>query len=523
MLWTFSLGLWGLSRQGSVWRDEAATWQVAQRSTPEIWRMLGNVDVVHGCYYLLMHALFECFGPSTTTLRLPSVLATAVAAACVAAIGHRLAGMWVGLAGGMAFGLLPAVQFYLQEGRPYALVAAGAGISTLLLVTLLQGRGRTVHWVAYGGTVLISGLLNWLSLMILAAHLATLVWSGPGRGIWKRWTTASAGATACVLPLVLFSRGQSAQVSWIPPLTWHMLIGPAVLLAIGGAGALLDRPRAGRLSVSAVGLPLLAVPQIALIGLSLIQPLFLDRYVLFSLLGLALMIGRVIGSAIQAVRPRNPRASIWVLPTVIVVATVALLPQSLAKRSPSSRVDDVLAVASDVRRMKETGNAVLFIPSARRDTKSVSPSAFSGLRDIALAQSPEKSGTLKGIEESPARIRAAMLSQRRILLVTDAPRVAKPIAAERDRAKASVLRTYFTAVADKQVRGRRVTVYERRASAQPSVSQPPEPPPMEDQRFVAGGSGTEGLDAAHHDQVVAARVHRVDRAVDPGGRTGQPR
>jgi mannosyltransferase len=301
--------------------------------------------------------------------------------------------------------------------------------------------------------------------MILPAHLATLMWTRAGRDVWTRWATASVAATASVLPLILFSRGQSAQISWIPPLTWHMLIGPAVLLLIGGVGALLDRPRAGRLSVAAVGLPLLAVPQIGLIGLSLIQPLFLDRYVLFSLLGLALLIGTVIGSAIEAVRPRRPGASMWILPAVVAVAMVALLPQSLSKRSPSSRVDDVVAVASDVRRLKETGNAVLFVPSARRDTKSVSPSAFSGLRDIALAQSPEKSGTLKGVEANPDRIRAAILAQQRILLVTDTPRVARPVTAERDRTKVSVLRQYFTAVADEQVRGRRVTVYERRASA----------------------------------------------------------
>ncbi|MFE0510338.1 hypothetical protein [Streptomyces sp. NPDC058964] len=465
MLWTLALGLWGLSRQDSVWRDEAATWQVAQRSTAEIWRMLGNVDVVHGCYYLLMHLLFECFGPCTTTLRLPSVLATGAAAACVALIGHRLAGVWVGLAAGMAFGLLPAVQFYLQEGRPYALVAAGAGIATLLLVTALQRRVRASHWTAYGGVILLMGLLNWLSLVILAAHLATLLWSRAGRGIWMCWAAVSAAATACVLPLILFSRRQSAQVSWIPPLSWHMLIGPAVLLAIGGLGALLDRPRAGRLSVASVGLPLLAVPQIGLIALSLVQPLFLDRYILYSLLGLALLIGTAIGTAVQAAGPRLPRASRWILPVVVALATVALLPQSLAKRSPASRVDDVLAIAKDVRRMKETGNAVLFVPAARRDTKSVSPSAFSGLRDIALIESPEKSGTLKGVEASPEHIRAAMLTQRRILLVTDAARVAKPVSAERDRVKTSVLKKYFTPVADEEVRGRRLTVYERHGPA----------------------------------------------------------
>ncbi|MFE7460342.1 glycosyltransferase family 39 protein [Streptomyces sp. NPDC057554] len=465
VLWTVALGLWGLSRQNSLWRDEAATWQVAQRSTAETVHLLGNVDVVHGCYYLLMHGLFECFGPGTTTLRLPSVLATAVAAACVAVIGERLAGKQAGLAGGLVLGLLPAVQFYLQEGRPYALVAAGAGISTLLLVTALQGRARTAHWIAYGSAVLACALLNWLSLMILPAHLVTLLWTRAGREVWSRWAVASATATAGALPLVLFSRGQSGQVSWIPPLTWHMLIGPAVLLAIGGLGALLDRPRTGRLSVAAVGLPLLAVPQLGLVGLSLVQPLFLDRYVLFSLLGLALLIGTAVGRAVRAAGTRFPRASVWVLPAVVAVAAVGLLPQSLAKRSPESRVDDVLAIASDVRRMKAPGSAVLFLPAARRDTASVSPDAFSGLRDIALEQSPKDSGTLKGVEADADRIRTAMLAQRRILLVTDAPRVARPVRGARDRTKAAVLEKYFAVVGDQQVRGRRVTVYERRAPA----------------------------------------------------------
>ncbi|WP_215457031.1 glycosyltransferase family 39 protein [Streptomyces sp. ATCC 21386] len=461
-LWTLLFGLWGLSRQHSAWRDEAATWQVALRSAADIWHMLGQVDAVHGLYYLLMHALFECFGPGTTTLRLPSVLGTAVAAACVTVIGRRLAGVGAGLGAGLVLGLLPAVQFYLQESRPYALVAAGAGISTLLLVSALR-RGRVdsgAPWVAYGGVVLLCGLLNWLSLLILPAHAATLVWTRVRRQTWTRWATASAVAVAGVLPLILFSRRQSAQVSWIPPLTWHMLIGPAVLLAIGGLGALLERPRAGRLSVSAVGLPLLAVPQLSLIGISLVRPLFLDRYILFSMLGLALLIGAGLNAVLQATGPRFPVASPWLVPVVLAVVAVALLPQSLAKRSPASRVDDVLAVAADVRRLRQPGDAVLFVPAARRDTALVSPGDFAGLRDIALARSPVSSGTLKGEEAGPARIRTAMLAQRRILLVTDASGVARP-SAGRDKVKAAVLKEHFTVVADEEVRGRRLVVYER--------------------------------------------------------------
>ncbi|MEV7727946.1 hypothetical protein AB0P15_24840 [Streptomyces sp. NPDC087917] len=465
-LWTLGLGLWGLSRQDSVWRDEAATWQVAGRSTAEIWAMLGNVDAVHGLYYLLMHGLFEVFGASTTTLRLPSVLACAGAAVCVALIGRRLAGPWAGIAAGTALGLLPAVQFYLQEGRPYALVAAGVALSTLLLVSLLgsgpAGRRTRTRWTAYGCLVLLCALLNWLSLLALPAHAATLWWVRVGRGVWARWAVAGAGAVVGALPLVLFSRGQSDQVSWIPPLTWHMMIGPALLLAVGAPGAWVDRPTRGRVSAAAVGLPLLVVPQSALIGISLAQPLFLDRYVLFSMVGLSLLIGAGLGAAVRAARPRLPRASALLVPGVIAVTTLALLPVELAKRDPASRVDDVLRVAGEVARLKRDGDAVLFVPAARRDTALVSPAAFAGLADVALADAPAASGTLKGEEADPARIRAALLERRRVLLVTDAEGVAKPPGARRDQVKAQVLRERFSVVEDRQVRGRRVTVYERR-------------------------------------------------------------
>ncbi|MFJ6479239.1 hypothetical protein ACIQK6_03690 [Streptomyces sp. NPDC091682] len=471
LLWTLGLGLWGLSRQDSVWRDEAATWQVAGRSAGEIWAMLEHVDAVHGLYYLLMHGLFEVFGASTATLRLPSVLAVSAAAACVALIGRRLAGFWAGLGGGLALGLLPAVQFYLQEGRPYALVAAGAGLSTLLLVSLLAcgpRRRAWPRWAAYGATVLVCALLNWLSLLVLPAHAATLVWVRAERRVWLRWAACGAGAVAGALPLILFSRGQSDQVSWIPPLAWHMLIGPGILLAIGGLGAWADRPdrsaRSGRgaLSMAAVGLPLLAVPQLGLIGLSLVQPLFQDRYVLFSMVGLALLIGAALGAAVRACAPRRPRAAGLLIPGAAGLSLLALLPVELDKRAPASRIDDVLAVAGEVAGLKRDGDAVLFVPAARRDTALVSPGAFGGLADVALAASPAASATLKGEEADPVRIRAALLEQRRVLLVTDAEKVAKPPSAERDRAKEAVLREHFAVVADRQVRGRRVTVYERR-------------------------------------------------------------
>lgn len=215
--------------------------------------------------------------------------------------------------------------------------------------------------------------------------------------------------------------------------------------------------------MAAVGLPLLAVPQLGLIGLSLVQPLFQDRYVLFSMVGLALLIGAALAAAVRLCARRFPRASALVVPGVVGASVLALLPVELGKRAPASRVDDVLAVAGEVAGLKRDGDAVLFVPAARRDTALVSPSAFGGLADVALAASPVASATLKGEEAEPARIRESLLGQQRVLLVTDAAKVAKAPSAERDKAKEAVLREHFRMVADRQVRGRRVTVYERRA------------------------------------------------------------
>ncbi|MGW6689030.1 hypothetical protein [Streptomyces sp. NPDC054961] len=202
-------------------------------------------------------------------------------------------------------------------------------------------------------------------------------------------------------------------------------------------------------------------PLLGLAAASLVQPVFLDRYVLFSMLGLALLIGAGLAAAVRALAPRSPRASAALVPAVVGVSVLAVLPVVRADRSPASRVDDVLAVAGEVSRLKRDGDAVLFVPAARRDTALVSPGAFAGVTDVALARGPVESGTLKGEESGPARIRAALGERRRVLLVTDAA-PAKPPGSEADRTKAAVLAADFTVVEDVQVRGRRVTVYERR-------------------------------------------------------------
>lgn len=462
---TFLLGLWGLTRENSMWRDEAATWQAAHRSIPEIWHLLGRADVVHGLYYLFMHGVFTVFGDSLLTLRLPSVLAMTGAAALITRLGCRMAGRCAGVAAGLAFALLPAIQQYAQEGRAYALVTACAALACRLLVAAVAGQDRGPGpWAAYAAVVLLAALLNWFSLLLLFAHAVTLALVRPPRATVLRGAVAAGAAVLGALPLIAASGAQSGQVAWIPPAGPSTLLGLLVTLLAGVLCAWLIRsvPVAARahgdtrISLTALALPLLAVPPLLLLTVSLSRPVYLTRYVLFSHLGLALLIGGACHAL--AIRLRtSPRQTIV---TVTALAFLALLPVQLTLRSASGRIDDVLATADDVAAVREQGDAVLYIPEARRDTALVSPADFAGLNDVALVRDPSASGTLSGREGTPRQIAKAMLTARRIVVVTDASE--SSAATARDRTKQHILKAYFARCSETSDRGRKVVVYRRR-------------------------------------------------------------
>ena len=68
---TLAVTLWGI-KSASYWRDEAATLSATRRSFPQLIRMLGNVDAVHGVYYVLMWPVVHLIGTDELAMRLPS-------------------------------------------------------------------------------------------------------------------------------------------------------------------------------------------------------------------------------------------------------------------------------------------------------------------------------------------------------------------------------------------------------------------------------------------------------------------
>ncbi|MDF2268854.1 glycosyltransferase family 39 protein [Streptomyces coacervatus] len=462
-----TLGLWGIDRHNSMWRDESVSYQVAHRSLGDLWGLLGNIDAVHGLYYLLMHAVFGLWDGGLVALRLPSTLATALAAAGVAAIGARLAGRRAGTLAGLVFALLPMTQHYAQEGRSYALVTAAVTWATYFLVRAMSAS-RARWWTAYALTLALACWLHEFAVFALVAHGLTLCRLRVPRQVWRRWGVAALSAGLSLLPLVAVSAGQAdEQLTWLTrpsPSQWLQYAAIAVtgillrqFLVRGPAAA----QRGGARELTALALPLLVVPAGLLMTLSYVRPWYVDRYVLYGMAGLALLVGAALS---RAVGQRHRLPPVLQALTVCVAATAAvavLLPWALLIRSPESRKDDVVAVTHAVQRTAHHGDGVLFMPGRRREWLLSYPQVLHRLDDLALAESPAASRTLQGTELPADEIRRRILAQHRIIALSDpAGQPLDPF--PREEVKRRTLGAYFEECGRTRVHGARITVYVRR-------------------------------------------------------------
>ncbi|CAL9436188.1 glycosyltransferase family 39 protein [Streptomyces sp. enrichment culture] len=452
-----------------MWQDEAFTYDMAHRTLPDLWATLGGADAVHGLYYLLMHGVFRLWDGGLVALRLPSVLAMAGAAAGVAALGRRLAGPRAGLAAGLVFALLPAVQRYAQEGRSYALVTALVVAGTWTLVRACGSR-RRLWWICYFALVLLSCLLHEFAVLAPAAHGVALLAARAPRAVLVCWATAVCATAAAVAPLVLLSLGQSGQVAWIEVSPGGDVLGFALIAGVGvlcaavhrrsgsGGGAPLRglpdgrRPPAG--TPATLALPLLLVPPAALLLASLVKPLYVDRYVLYAQAGLALLVG----AALDALwRSGRARPAVALATAAAVLAAVG--PVGTQLRGPQSRTDDVGAIAEAVREAALPGDGVLFLPAGRRVWTFGHEPATYGAVDLALAEPRQRAHTLLDTEVPAAVIPGRVLHVSRVVVVREPDRE-RHEASARDEAKKAALREHFTRCARSSVGTARIEVYE---------------------------------------------------------------
>ncbi len=277
--------------------------------------------------YFVLTSWVAPFGTGEAVIRSPSALFGALACAILCGTGRLVGGPGAGVLAGLLLALSPMQVQYGQEARSYALLTCTIVIALRGLVGLaldparaavpLDDRGSNrAAWAAYTvGTVAALHVLSVATLWLVAAALAALAIGrqvGPGwRGFVRNWIGCHVVIGLLSVPwfvaMYLFVRGRVVGgLDWVPPLTpdrvWSTLssvflfrtsslISPRLfpeslpgfgilvsVLALGGAAALW-RGRRTVLAVLLLGCVLLPA---SLAAISLVHPVWMPRYVLWS-------------------------------------------------------------------------------------------------------------------------------------------------------------------------------------------------------------------------------------------------
>jgi mannosyltransferase len=423
---TFVITAWGITG-ASYWRDEAATMSAAQRPLGNLIATLGNIDAVHGAYYLLIWVMVHLGGTAELVTRLPSAVAMACAATAVAAIGRRLISPRAGLASGLVFAILPEVSLYGQDARPYAIVIALAALASYLLVRVMDTEPGARHrWlIGYALCLAALGIVDIFGLLLITAHAVTVglrclretgpgraegpgAADGPGRAGRGRaarslalgWLSAAVAGFLLASPVLALGYVQRGTLSWLGPpglgaiKDLRELVGPAtmadvVILAIAAGvvvSALLGRERLRANwpgSVPALCLPWLILPPAILLVASVISPVYTLRYVLLCIPAVALLAGAGLASLG------------WVAGTAaLAVIAVLGVPMQLQVRTPDGHGDNVRQADRIVADNRRPGDAVLEFKT--ENFAQAYPYGISQLIPIAQDESAIQSATLIG-------------------------------------------------------------------------------------------------------------------------------
>ncbi|MGA9489767.1 MAG: glycosyltransferase family 39 protein [Mycobacterium sp.] len=396
----------------SLWFDESATVSAsASRTVPELWRLLGHIDAVHGLYYLMMHGWFAIFPATEFWSRVPSCLATGVAAAGVVVFGKQFLPRTTAVCAGAVFAILPRVTWAAAEARSYAFTAAAAVWLTVLLVTAIR-RNRWWLWLLYSLALIVSVLLNIYLVLLVPAYAVVTPLLRRQKPVVLRWAITSAVAVGAVTPLLLFARGQSFQVAWIYPLNWHSVLDVvqhqyfdnsvpfAVVAAAIFVAALTMRVTGrrkadgGTRQVLIICAAWMVVPTaIALIYSAFSDPFYYPRYLFFTTPAMAI----VLAVCVVAVARRQR----WIA-VVLVALTAAAAPnyvlsqrQRYAKEGwDYSDVADLISSHAAPGDCLLVDNTVSWLPGPVRALLAARPAAYRPLVDVGRGVPAPKRETL---------------------------------------------------------------------------------------------------------------------------------
>ncbi|MCB0063019.1 MAG: glycosyltransferase family 39 protein [Caldilineaceae bacterium] len=333
LLAAYAVRVHGLTTQ-SLWRDEVDAVYFALRDLPETLSMFTAMAQNGPLYFLILRVWFMVAGAGPFALRYLSVCAGTLAIVLTWQVARRLLGSVtsshiqpslgtasLALLAALLMAINPYQFWYSQEGKMYALITMFALLAHWLwLRGMTQGGRRT--WFFYLLTVSFSIYSHLLMIMLIPLHMVWFLIAWPqSRSHWRGYGLALAGLTLPYLPLLVWqwpmllasepktgftftpltsmveTLAMSHSYGLLPPAPWLQLT-PILFLALAGllfGSSVMSPINAGETaSVANRAVPSLSawrrhallvswgvVPVLTIYLLSLRQPVYTDRYVIW--------------------------------------------------------------------------------------------------------------------------------------------------------------------------------------------------------------------------------------------------
>lgn len=329
MLGAFAWRVQGLTNQ-SLWRDEVDAIYFALRDLPDTLAMFGAMAQNGVLYFLSLRVWFHLAGATEFTLRYLSVLAGVLTVPLTWQVARRLLGSpgkaghgfrvaeLMPLLAALLLAVNPYQLWYGQEGKMYTLMTALALLAHCCwLKGISQGGWR--HWLLYLVTVSLALYIHLLSILLIPLHLLWFLlawpqshrhWRGYGFAlagltlpylpfVWWQWAMLTSadkltGFSFTPLPEMLHGLLMSHSYGLLPPPPIFRLLPIFFLGAVGlllGVGALAEKALdlSGLQNLTdlapwrryALLISWLFVPILTIYALSLRQPVYTDRYIIW--------------------------------------------------------------------------------------------------------------------------------------------------------------------------------------------------------------------------------------------------
>ena len=305
------LGGWLVFHRYGFWFDELYTAEVGPLPLGRLMEALvrgeGTIDYLRDAppsynapYYAVVHVWLALtpFGPDEVGLRLLSLVAMVGAVAVFTRAVARLSDRRTGLIAGLILATNPFVVAYAGEARSYALALLATALAALGLARWLDGEPGAL--LLYGLATGAAGLAHWFALLVPAGFAVAALVLRRRQAVPLVVTTVAAAVPALAVVGIALANGVGGSgAEWIRGVG---LVVPRLLLRswTGGDAALLVamvaavaagtvRGRRAQSDARAVALCWVGIPVAAVTVAELVHPIYVDRYLLSAVVGLAVL------------------------------------------------------------------------------------------------------------------------------------------------------------------------------------------------------------------------------------------